>query len=137
MDALPTPFRRLCAKEPSLRSSPTTKDEDYGGWKCEVDTLRSFSEGGLPYCFGGFRRTIGITGFARGAPYSKQKYSISSTYKLVISIVKSRFLLQDLLIFWYTDMVFYCIFIIFVLSLKFIIFTNHFNVFREIAYDSG
>ncbi len=56
----------------------------------EVDTLRSFSEGGLPYCFGaapakvlyggqGFRparpmaggRTIATTDLARGAPFVK------------------------------------------------------------------
>ncbi len=52
------------------------------GWKCEVDTLRSFSEGGLPYCFGGFRparqmaggRTIGTTGFTRGGSiYYREK----------------------------------------------------------------
>ncbi len=39
VDARPPSIRRLQAKETSLRSRTTTKDEDYGGWKCKF-TLR-------------------------------------------------------------------------------------------------
>jgi len=36
-------LRRMDARPPSIRQ--LRAKEDYGGWKCEVDTLRSFSEG--------------------------------------------------------------------------------------------
>ncbi len=49
MGARPPSIRRLRAKEPSLRSRTTTKDEDYGRWKCVVGIHRSsatWNEGG-------------------------------------------------------------------------------------------